>query len=271
MPLRSPASRSVLLAAVALAVTVVAAWHFVPGDAVRQDTPTPVGVDPTTTAGISAPAVADPQPLVPLKAGLDALASDDLAAARSARDRLPEGTLDRHLMAWAIATSNRREVGSAEIAAAANELRGWPGLDGLRRNGERAMLRENPRPEAVIEAFKDSPPETVEGARLLARAWVAQGDEKAAQAALADIWRNRRLDGASETAILREFGDLIPAEDHRARMERMLYIDRPETAARVAGRANAPELLKAWSAVIRGARDAGKLLDAVPQTQRGAG
>ena len=83
MPLRSP--RPILRATAALATAALAAWHFVPGDAMRQDTPTPAGVDPTTTAGISAPAVADPQPLAPLKAGLDALASDDLAAARLRR------------------------------------------------------------------------------------------------------------------------------------------------------------------------------------------
>lgn len=270
-----PSPRGLLLATIAVVALSAGGYQFLSGQPTEEAATRPdgerLGVDPTTTAGISAPAVAEPRSPGVLKQGLDALDKGDLASARDTRDRLPEATLDRHIMSWAIAMSDEAGVASAEIAAAANELRNWPGLDKLRGNGERAMLRENAGPDAVIEAFADSPPKTVEGERLLARAWMKRGDETAARKALAEVWRTRRLDSASEAAILREFGDVIPASDHRIRMERMLYADRTDAAARVASRAKAEGLAKAWSAVIRGAKDAGKLLDAVPQAERGAG
>jgi soluble lytic murein transglycosylase len=54
-------------------------------------------------------------------------------------------------------------------------------------------------------------------------------------------------------------------------MERMFYADRVNSANRVAALADATELAAAWSAVIRGDGNAGKLLDAVPTAQRSPG
>ena len=67
-----------------------------------------------------------------LKSGLDALQGNDLSAALSIRDRLRKGTLDRHILTWAIAVSGAPGVPSAEIAEAQQELQGWPGLERLR-------------------------------------------------------------------------------------------------------------------------------------------
>ena len=51
----------------------------------------------------------------------------------------------------------------------------------------------------------------------------------------------------------------------------MLYAERVNSAERVAKLAGAEELAKAWTAVIRGAKDAPALLKAVPAAQRAAG
>ena len=63
----------------------------------------------------------------------------------------------------------------------------------------------------------------------------------------------------------------MSSADHRFRMERMLYAERPKSAQRVAGLAGAKQLADAWAAVLRGDKNAGKLLDAVPAAQRSAG
>ena len=47
---------------------------------------------------------------------------------------------------------------------------------------------------------------------------------------------------------------MIPAADHRFRMERMLYAERVTSAQRVAALAGAKALAEAWAAVIRGER-----------------
>lgn len=205
-----------------------------------------------------------------LKGGLDALSSGNISRARQARDSMPRNALDRHILMWAIAISGSDAVPSAEIAEAANTLTGWPGMATLRANSERAMFKEKPGPRAALAAFGNTRPQTPEGNILLARSHVAVGDLQAARAVLSPFWRTARLDAAQEQAIIREFGNVIPAADHRFRMERMLYSERIASAERVAGLAGGRELTKAFAAVTRNEKNAGSLLNAVPQAQRGA-
>ncbi|TIY04591.1 MAG: lytic transglycosylase domain-containing protein, partial [Mesorhizobium sp.] len=110
-----------------------------------------------------------------LKSGLDALAANDVAGARQARETLPVNSLDRHILAWAIALYGGDKVPSGDIADAAKMLPNWPGLIALRKNSERALYRENPAPEIVVQAFGGSQPQTVEGVVILARSYVSLG------------------------------------------------------------------------------------------------
>jgi soluble lytic murein transglycosylase len=234
------------------------------------------GLDAQTTAGITISSPGKTGRLAPasvaeLKLGLDAMSSGDVVGARAVRDSLPAASLDRHILTWAIALRGGRTVPSTDIAAAARALPGWPGMDALRRNSERALLREDPAPDAVISAFGATQPQTADGAIVLARAHVAKGDADAARRALAPIWRTETLAPEEEIAILKEFGQIIPAADHRQRMERMLYADRVTAAQRVAKLAGAEALFTAWAAVAKGDKTAAKKLDAVPAVQRSAG
>ena len=205
-----------------------------------------------------------------LKSGLEALEAGEIGEVRDIRDSLPERSLDRHILTWAIAVKGGGLTTSSDIAAA-HELPDWPGKDALRRQGERALYREKPDPAVVIRGFADTPPQTSEGVILLARSHIALGDRDAARAVLSPLWRTEKLAPRRELAIIKEFGELIPAADHRARMERMLYSDRINSAKRVAKLAGAESLADAWAAVIRGERNAGKLLEKVPANQRSAG
>ncbi|HEX2147731.1 MAG TPA: lytic transglycosylase domain-containing protein, partial [Pseudorhizobium sp.] len=63
-----------------------------------------------------------------LKIGLDAVADRNASRARSVREGLPEGSLERQILTWAIATSGMSGVSSGEILAAEQQLVGWPGL-----------------------------------------------------------------------------------------------------------------------------------------------
>jgi soluble lytic murein transglycosylase len=205
-----------------------------------------------------------------LQSGLDALYRGDIDEARQVRERLSKTSLDHRIMSWAIALSGAKAVSSREITVAIDELSGWPGMGALRRNAERALHEERLSPETIVERFDGRQPETFEGVVALARAHMKLGDRDAAAAVLDPFWRHRRLEAKEEAVILREFGDIIPAAVHRARMEQMLHHDRVNSALRVAGRAGAKELAEAWGSVIRRERRAGKLLDAVPKDQRGA-
>jgi soluble lytic murein transglycosylase len=217
------------------------------------------------------PVVTNPQSVAQLKSGLDALGRGDVARARAARDTLPANSLDRRILMWAIAISGGDAVRSNEIAEAGQQLAGWPGMATLRSNSERALYRENPGPGVVLQAFGNTMPQTLEGAILLARAHMAVGKADAARAVIAPFWRKERMEASDEAAIIREFGRLIPAADHWARMEQMLHHDRIGSAERVAGLAGGGDLVRAWASVIRGEGGAGRLLNAVPQNQRKAG
>ncbi|KQU65885.1 lytic transglycosylase [Aminobacter sp. DSM 101952] len=243
--------------------------------------PLPAGsssIDPQATSALPFASIGKPDAvraafgtIDQLKNGLDALSSGDFTQARAVRDSLPATALDRHILMWAIAINGGDKVPSADIAAAAQALPSWPGLATLRRNSERAMAREAPAPRVVVRAFAGSEPQTVQGAMLLARAQVELGDAKAARATIAPFWRTEKLEAKQEVAVLAEFAALIPAADHRIRMERMLYADRVNSAARVAELAGAKPLADAWSAVIKGDKKAAALLEAVPASQRSAG
>lgn len=206
-----------------------------------------------------------------LKSGLDTLSDKNLSRARAVRDGLPADSLDRHILAWAIALSGGRQVPSGEIAAAAHALPGWPGMAALRKNSERAMFRENPAPSHVVQAFGATLPQTMEGTVMLARAHLALGNADAARTVLIPFWRSEKLDAGDETSTIREFGEVIPAAVHRFRMEKMLYEERANSAERVAGLAGGLELAKAWTAVLRREKNAASLLEAVPKAQRSAG
>ncbi|WP_027164885.1 lytic transglycosylase domain-containing protein [Mesorhizobium sp. WSM3224] len=221
-----------------------------------------------------APGQTQPSPsdsIAQLKSGLDALAANNIAGARNARDTLPAISLDRHILAWAIALYGGDKVPSGEIADAAKMLPGWPGTIALRKNSERALYRENPPPQVVVQAFGRSQPLTPEGVIILARSQVALGNQAAARSALVPFWRTEKLEAKDEATVIKEFGTLIPAADHRYRMERMFYADRPSSALRVAGLAGAQPLADAWAAADKGDKNAAKLLKAVPAAQRSAG
>ncbi len=224
-------------------------------------------IDPVVTSAIPVSATMDLAKIA-LKFGLDALKADDLARARTIRDSLPKGGLDRHILQWAMALSGDASVPSTEIAEAVRDLPGWPGLTALRRNSERALFRENPAPADVIAAFGATTPLTPQGAIILARAHVAGGNPEAARNVLGPLWRSAVMDAADEQRILSEFAGVLTREDHYTRMAAMLYDERIASAGRVAALADAGPLFAAWSAAIRKVRKTPELLKAVPATQQ---
>jgi soluble lytic murein transglycosylase len=198
-----------------------------------------------------------------LREGLDALSNRDAAAAIVARNRLSSGSLDRHILTWAIAVSGQRGVPSWEIANAQRELKGWPGLKALRANSERALARENPASADVLAAFGTTRPETPEGALVLCRALVATGDTTRAAEILRSFWQKEPLSTDLESKALEEFGTLLTAADHKMRMEMLLYRDRADQAQRFGELGKAQSLYRAWAAVIRKNKTAGTLIKAV--------
>ncbi|HEX8046374.1 MAG TPA: lytic transglycosylase domain-containing protein [Rhizobium sp.] len=248
------------------AVGVAVAWGTfasqLPGEQALSSKTTDVAMsapDPLNTGSIPrgtavAPLNSD------LKSGLDALSNKNPMQALAIRNGMGQGTLDHHILTWAIATSGQAGVPSGEIAAAARELVGWPGLGGLRANSERALYTENPPTDQVLAAFGNTQPETPEGSVILSRALVSRGASAQAAKLIRKIWREEALDKSFEDKILAEFSALLTPADHKARMDYLLYRDRTAQAKRFGDLGKAQSLYKAWAAVNNRSANAGALL-----------
>ena len=188
--------------------------------------------------------------------------------ARACATALPETALDRHILAWAIALQGGQDVPSSDIAAAA---RGAAGLAGhgnaARATASGRSIARSPAPEPVIERFRrQRSRETSEGVILLARAYAAAGEMNGARAVLSPFWRTEKLDAPGRSgASSRSSAPDPDTADHRARMERMLYADRINSAERVAELAEAKALCDAWAAVHPQRQEGGQA------ARRGAG
>ena len=228
----------------------------------KPDSPTAASFPmPLTTKSIPRTGRLTPAPV--LKSGLDALSDGNAGRAILIRNGLPPGSLERQILTWAIATSGTFGVPSAEIAVAEAELAGWPGLDGLRAQSERALFLENPKAETVIAAFERAPPQTAEGTFVFARALRETGKQDEAVQLVRQLWASDALDTALESRILKDYGSFLKAADHKGRMDYLMYRSRVTQAKRFADLGEAQSLYKGWSAVIREAKNADALVKAV--------
>ena len=138
----------------------------------------------------------------------------------------------------------------------------------MRINSEEALADEKPDARAVIKAFGSSRPESLDGAILLAKAELAVGNSKAANAAIAPFWRNQVISDADEKRVLGEAARALTRQDHRVRMAMLFYRERVSDGLGMARLAGETSLAKAWAAVIRNDPKAPARLKAVPAAQR---
>jgi len=145
----------------------------------------------------------------------------------------------------------------------------WPGQDELREKAETVLFLNDASPDAVKSFFATSTPLTGAGKAALAGAYLKDGNDAAARDLVVSAWRDHQLNAAVEKKILDRFGSMLTAENHRARIDRLLYPDdKSATAAalRVSKLLPADEQKKvaARIAVVQRGGNAGKLLDALP-------
>ena len=201
-----------------------------------------------------------------LKNGLRALRKKQTGKALKARGALKPGTLERKVMAWAIAIYGKG-VNASTLHSIATDLSAWPRQKTMRANLEQALVKESNASNLRL-AFNETHPESEKAAIALAKAHLAAGAKKSARATIAPIWTSSRLSKSSEKAILKTFGRVLTKADHRARVEYLLSKKRIRGAQRIAGLAGATRLVKAHAAVERKQRSAAAALKAVPAFQR---
>ncbi|MGI9382290.1 MAG: transglycosylase SLT domain-containing protein [Methyloligellaceae bacterium] len=164
---------------------------------------------------------------------------------------------------------------SGGVGATANKIEAfrlanphWPGQRLMRRRAEGRIFLRDPSHETVFAFFKTSKPTTGAGKAALASAHRKAGNEAQAKTLITSAWRDYVLDKSTEKLILKRHGKLLTKEDHKARIDKLLYQDRKSRVApalRLAARLGKAEQKKveARAAVVRRSRSAGKLLKAV--------
>lgn len=203
-----------------------------------------------------------------LREGLDAISNKDTALARAIRQGMAAESLDRKILAWALALSGQSGIPSSQIAGISRDLSSWPGHRAMKRNSESAMAREGLSSRAVVQAFGDQAPQSLAGAILLTKAHLALGNKKQAHGVIAPFWHRRKMSKKSENNVLKQVGSVLSVNDHRIRMHYQFYRDRTTAGSRMASRAKQVSLARARSAVSKKSNDAGKKLDAVAAASR---
>ncbi len=126
----------------------------------------------------------------------------------------------------------------------------WPSQDMLRRNAEGAM------PDAlesgdVIAHFTRWPPLTDRGILRHVEALLDTGRESEARAAVLDAWRHHTFRTSDERTFLRRYGAWLQPEDHRTRVDRLIWQGDTAAARRILPRLKDDGLAALGEARIR--------------------
>ncbi len=275
-------NRAVLAGAIFAAASLVAptVHASTPGQSVPLPTPRPLDGVPSLDAAVKeAPektVTLETTGAVPVIApvsgnldqGLSALSDKDPQRAMGIAEGMASNSLERKILTWSIAISGQAGIPAAFIARTAAELPDWPAQQTMRANSEAALAGAGLPPQEIIRAFGGTKPESLRGAVLLARSYLESGNKKAANGAIAPIWRSERLSAADEKMVIERIGLVLTREDHRARMHMQFYKERTGDGMRMASLAGQTSLAKAWTAVLKKSRDAKALIAAVHPSLR---
>ena len=146
----------------------------------------------------------------------------------AAKGRYPSLT---KLFTWMRLSQARPLPSFDELAAFITANPDWPGTDKLRRRAEAAMS-DAIDPGRAIQWFTAQPPLSGVGKMRLGEAHRAMGDDHTAAMLLRDAWINGNLSrGEAKTFYRRYHHEWLTAEDHVARLDKLLW-DGKRSAAR---------------------------------------
>jgi len=141
----------------------------------------------------------------------------------------PDPVADK-LLVWLSLTSGRASAGFAEIAGFIERNPDWPQQGELRRRAE-AALDAGIDDRTAREWFAAYPPLTGLGRGRLAELYLKAGDTATATALIREAWIESDFRARDSKAFYRRYRDHLRAEDHVARLDRLLW-DRQRSAAR---------------------------------------
>lgn len=230
---RTPIGR----AALALASIAALSAGLATAVTARQGQAVPVPVTPQNGSPGSAVPVpltgAVPVPQNPVEAVRTGLRGADRGSWREVR-AIMDGTGDpavRQLMLWRIASSGAGSFG--EMRRMLDELTWFPSRRQVRIAAEQRIAASSLPPAEIIAfltrretGIDHDGPISGEGRLALARAYLRTGQPDLARREAVAAWSGYRLDTNLQAAALTEFGSILTAQDHDARVDMLLWADR---------------------------------------------
>lgn len=218
--------------------------------AATPDTLDPIGkIDPASALGID---------LAALREGIDAYRRGDVAAGDAIATRSTDA-LFATVLAWTWLKTHPREAGTGRLSQFIADHPDWPGNDWLRRRVEDALYGDRTSPTKIKAWFASQPPLTTLGRIAFARALRDSGDVTGATKLIREIWAREDLSPFAETALRKQFGDLLTVADHKLRADRLMYDEKDAAALRVATLSGDKDLLALEK--VRAAAQNGPLSD----------
>lgn len=212
------------------------------------------------------------------------VSSDELGALASAIGDLKRGDLNGALaqranlrdpgslalLDWLAIRFASRQIGFARLEWFVRSRPNWPAIKQVRQRAEEALWNENIEPIRVRTFFGSTRPVTEEGKLALARALIIGGESTAGAAWVRDAFRNDVTNPPFEAEIEKRYGAVLTQADYKQRAELLFFNERVDQALKVAADGGSAyfALAKARAAVIRKAKNAGELLEAVPREAR---
>jgi soluble lytic murein transglycosylase len=236
------------------------------------DRPAPIYTPPSSqpAAAAAAPA-AEPRVLSArdrdlLNQAVKAAAKRQWAAARQAAARAGNPLVAK-IIEWAYIREPGQHVGFLERTAFLTAHPDWPSSLDVRRQAE-ASIDDNVSAGAITDWFAKFPPLTTDGKVSYARALRLQGKTAEADALARDAWRSGNFDRTEESEFLRDFGAVLTPEDHRVRVDTILYTEQTSAAERLFPRLtdDYAKVAKARIALIGSTKNVETAVAEVPQS-----
>lgn len=177
------------------------------------------------------------------------LAAGDLAAAKIANPDI------RLALEWAALRLQPRPAGFERIGKFLDANPDWPAANWLRMRAEQALYADRISSDRAGAWLAKYPPVSPNGKLVQARVLIAKGQHADAKKLIASIWREDDMGSWLEGALLKEFGSMLEAADHRHRADWLFYREKYPASHTAAARAGKEflELSSARIAVARGA------------------
>ena len=233
--------------------------------------PAPIFSQPASQpAAIAAPAGAAAQRILTARdrdlftQALRAAGKRQWSVARTTAARASHPLVSK-IIEWAYLREPGRHVGFYERAEFLKAHPHWPSSMELRRQAE-STIDDNVSTASLNDWFAAYPPVSTDGKAAFARSLRLQGKIAEAEALARDAWRTGTFDKTEESEFLRDFGSVLTAEDHRARVDTILYQEQTTAAERLLPRVDADyaKVARARIALIGEAKGIEGLIASVP-------